>query len=773
MKSGWLRRWLLGVGLLLLVFVLAAAGVAGWFLFGSLPKTDGTMTLASPGLAAPVSIARDAAGVVTINARSAGDGYFALGFAHAQDRLFQMEMMRRAGAGRLAEVVGDAAVKSDKLMRTLGLAQQAEAQFADASAELRAALEAYAAGVNAFLAEHGGPLPPEFQLLDLKPEKWRPVDSLLWGRIMAWQLSGNAGQEIVNEGLRGKVDPDLLRILMRSESNLAGITGLGPTRSASNSWALAGRFSAGGAPLLANDPHLGFSAPVIWYMARIITPDSHLSGATAPGVPFLVIGSNGKVAWSFTTTHSDTQDLFEERISSDTPPRYLTPLGWQEFEVRRETIKVKDAADIVFDVRVTRHGPVISDLDSERYLGRVFALSWAGFAAQDRTPEAFLALNLATDAAAVKQALRDFHAPQQNVVYADTGGRIGFAAAGRVPVRRNISNQSLLPAPGWLADYDWLGYLVFGALPQIEDPATGRIVTANNDIRPLRYRHFLGQSFDRPYRHDRIESLLAPLQGASLRDMQEIQLDDFSAPLHRFVTTYLPAVSASIPLDLASELAGWDGRMEPDSPAALIAAAWVTATARRVLGGAMGEETWEPWWFWQVDVLEEALRDGRWCDHPTTPHVENCRDAVRNALSDALTALRDRYGTDWKLWSWGATHAVTYRHPVYGRLPRIGDWLTPVAPAPGDQFTVNRGGSFPRAGGTEFPDVHGPGLRLVVDMSQPTHPSFALAGGQSGHPLSSHYSDLLQEWARGAYRSFDLPAVDTLTLRPASGKTQP
>lgn len=765
------RRWLLVTAIVLVVAVAAALGGAAWFLLGSLPKVSGTVDLQSPGLSAPATIARDDAGVVTITAATQTDGYFALGYAHAQDRLFQMEMMRRLGAGRLSEVVGEAAVKSDKLMRTLGLMQQAEAQYAAASPELLLALESYATGVNALLAESGRPLPLEFRLLDHRPEPWRPVDSLLWGRIMAWQLSGNAGQEIVNEGLRAKVDPDLLQILMRTEGSLAGITGLGPTRSASNNWAVAGSRSASGAPLLANDPHLGFTAPVIWYMARIVTPDSVLAGATAPGLPLLVIGSNGHVAWGFSTTHSDTQDLFEERIAPDDPGKYLTPSGWQPLQIRRGVIKVKNGADVAFDARATRHGPVISDLDPDRYLQRVFALAWSGFAAEDRTPEAFLAMNRAGNAAAFKAALRDFHTPQQNVVYADADGHIGFAAAGRVPIRRNIANQSLLPAPGWLADYDWLGYLYFAALPQIDDPQSGRIVTANNDIRTPGYRRFLGESFDNRYRADRINQLLAELPRATPEDLQAIQLDDYSGPLHRFVKTHLPAIAANLPIDIAAALSGWDGRMVADRPEPLMATAWLHATARRVLGDELGDEAFESWWFWQTDILDQALRQDRWCDDPKTPGRENCRDAVRLAFPEALEALRRDFGADWRAWSWGASHAMTYRHPVFARIPTIGAWLTRTIPAPGDQFTINRGGSFAR-NGTGFADIHGPGLRMVVDMSQPDQPRFNLAGGQSGHPLSSNYDDLLPDWAGGVYRSFDRPARDVLTLRPAARKPQ-
>ncbi|MGH6893550.1 MAG: penicillin acylase family protein [Dongiaceae bacterium] len=759
----WLRRGLLAVALLLVV----AIGLALWTLVGSLPKASGEIVVNRHDLSAPVTIGRDDVGIVTIAAKTELDADFALGFVHAQDRLFQMEMMRRLGAGRLSEVFGIAMLKTDRLMRTLGLAQQAARQYETASPDLRAALDAYAAGVDAFLEWHGFPMPPEFLLLRFEPEPWRPTDSLLWGRIMAWQLSGNAGQEILNERLRRKVNPDLLPLLLREEGRHASLPGLGPSRSASNNWVISGAHTASGAPILANDPHLGLSAPATWYMARISTPEGMRVGATAPGLPFLVIGSNGHVAWGFTTTQSDTEDLFEEHISRDVPDHYDTSVGPAPFAVRRELIKIKDSADVAFDVRATRHGPLISDLDPERYLHRRFALAWTGFLPDDRTPEAFLKMNRAKNAASFKDALRDFHTPQQNVVFADTDGNIGFVAAGRVPARRNIADESLLPAPGWIEDYDWTGALSFADLPQIDNPATGRIVTANNDIRPQHYDKFLGSSFDRPYRHDRIQSLLAAISRAKLEDMERIQLDDLSSPLLAFVKGHLPEVAPSIPLDIAAAMAGWDGRMAADRPEPLIATAWLYATARRVLADELGED-FDEWWLWQVDALTEAMTHQRWCDDPQTPTAENCRDALRSAFGEAIETLHRSYGPDWRRWSWGAAHTMQYRHPVFARLPYLGDLLAPTIAAPGDHFTINRGGMAIGPDGARFADVHGPGLRLAIDLNRPSAPVFNMAGGQSGHPLSPHYSDLLLEWAAGTYRTFQNSTQNVLTLRPES-----
>ena len=776
MRRSRIKRWLKRALLAFAILVVAAIGFVAWVLLGSLPKTSGEIRVADSGLSAPVTIGRDSAGIVTITAQSDHDADFALGFTHAQERLFQMELMRRLGSGRLSELFGLATLRTDKLMRLLGLTQQASAQYDAASPELRASLDAYAAGVNAYMRWQHFPLPPEFVLLGLQPEPWKPTDSLLWGRIMAWQLSGNAGEEIQNERLRQSVGVDFLPYLLREEGRHASLMGFGPTRSASNNWVVAGAHSESGAPILANDPHLGFTAPGTWYMARIATPGEVRVGATVPGLPFLIIGSNGHVAWGFTTTHSDTQDLFEEHLSPE-PQHYDTPGGPQPFDVRTEIIKVKGLDDVSFDVRSTRNGPLISDLDPERYLHRRFSLAWTGFLPDDRSPEAFLKMNHAKNAAEFKEALKDFNAPQQNVAFADTDGNIGFVAAGRVPVRRNIANQSLFPAPGWIDDYGWTGTLAFSELPQIDNPPEGRIVTANNDIRPARYDKFIGHSFDRPYRRDRILALLTETPKATLEDMERIQLDDFSGPTFGFVRAHLPDIKPSIPLDIAAAMSGWDGHMDPRRPEPLIATAWLYATARRVLGTQMGGEQFDEWWLWQVDVLNDVMADPHWCDDKETPIVENCRDAVRTAFGDALTALKGRYGMDWRTWTWGDAHEMKFRHPVLARLPYIGDSLIPQVEVPGDQYTVNRGGMAISDDGARFADIHGPGMRLAVDMSRPDQPVFNLAGGQSGHPFSRHYSDLLLDWAEGSYRTFQNPAQDVVILRSRqgvkSGETQP
>ncbi len=470
------RRWIRWTyrGLIGLV-VLAVVAVAGGYLWlrGSLPMTEGR--IAAAGLEAPVEVLRDADGVITIRAESLRDAYFAVGYAHAQDRLWQMDFMRRSAAGRLSEVVGPATLWLDRFMRGLGLYRVAEANVAHLGLEARAVLEAYAAGVNAFLAAPGGPWPPEYYLLRYRPEPWRPADSIVWGRLMALQLSGNWRDEIRRARLAKDLTEAQIAFLWPEYPtdgpiSTGGLLGPQPSeradaptqlreilpwqwmpKSASNSWVLSGERTASGMPILANDPHLSLRSPGTWYLVRIETPDQALAGATAPGVPFVIVGHNGRVAWGFTTTESDTQDLFIERLSGPGPGSYDTPEGPRPFEVRNEIIEVRGQAPETLSIRSTRHGPVLSDFLPEAAqiagAGQVVALAWPALMPDDGAGDAFVALARARDAAEVVSALRDFHSPQQNIVYADSAGSIGLIAPARVPLRRKGDGRR--PVPGW------------------------------------------------------------------------------------------------------------------------------------------------------------------------------------------------------------------------------------------------------------------------------------------------------------------------------------
>jgi penicillin amidase len=764
----WLRR--IGFGLAALVLLAALAGLGGFlWLRTSLPQTSGTLTVA--GIAAPVKISRDDRGVPIVRAESATDAYYALGFLHAQDRLFQMDAMRRLGAGRLAEVIGSKVLETDRLMRTLGLYRSAEAQFAAASPALRGALAAYSAGVNAFLASHQGAWPPEFHLLGYEPEPWQPADSLVWGRLMALDLSGNWQAEITNKRLQENLPPYLFDLLVAApgvraaQNDTGGTNWRNPINEASNSWVVGSALSTSGATMIANDPHLGLSLPATWYLARLETPEMTWTGATAPGLPFILIGSNGNVDWTFTTTHSDTQDIFEERVVSDRPDHYESPDGPLPFDLRQEVFKIKGEDDVTLVLRATRHGPVVSDLDIDAEgTGSVLALAWTALMPDDRTPEALYALNQARDAAALEVALVDFHAPQQNIVFADRDGVSGFVAAGRVPVRAKIFENSRLPAPGWSGAHDWTGLLPFAELPQVRGGNTDHIVTANNDIRPPSYRPFLAADWPSDSRARQITALLEQNGPVDLKHFQTMQMDNHSAPLLAFVRKRLDLATRATP-EIGSLLAHWDGSMRRDLAAPLIATIWLDRVARGLLSDEMTAD-FEDWWFWQIDRIDDVLEDGRACDDIATDEQESCDAVLIAALRQALADLTQAYGDAPENWQWGDSHRAHFGHPVFRNVPLLATWLDADLPSDGDFFTVNRGSAVPPRDGVSLPHVHGAGLRFVHDFGDPAGPLFTLAGGQSGNPFSPHYADWLTDWRDGQYRAITNGGAGELVLEP-------
>ncbi len=605
----WLRRSLYVIGGLLLLVVICGAGGYLW-LRTSLPQTTGSVAV--PRLGAQVEIARDGDGVVTIRAQSEADAFYALGFAHAQDRLFQMDMMRRLGAGRLSEVVGDATVNVDKTMRILGLYRLAEAGLAKLPNEMRVTLEAYAAGVNAFLATRSGTLPPEFVLLRYTPEPWRPADSLVWGRLMAWQLSGNWSEELLRYRLAARLTPAQLNELWRAppaddlgipqaerpDDHAAAAPALPDVlrgRGASNNFVVAGNRSATGKPLLANDPHLGLQSPIQWHLVRLETPTLTLVGATAPGVPMLVIGHNGHVAWSFVTTSSDTQDLFLEKLLPGDPTHYLAPAGPLAFETRNEIIKVEGADDIALTARRSRHGPILSDAPSLEWTDptQVLSLAWPGLDEDDGTAAALYRINRARNARELLDAAGGFGSPMQNILYADTQGHIGFIAPGRMPLRKKLNAAGQMPAPGWTGDYDWTGYQPVDSLPQIADPQQGWLATANNDIRPEDYGRFLSGRWEAPYRYNRIAELLEATPQQTLDTLAAIQMDDTSVAAQEVVSVLLDAIepnmSKSPTTQAWSLLKDWDFRMSRDRPEPLIFTAWMAELDKAILSDKLGD----------------------------------------------------------------------------------------------------------------------------------------------------------------------------------------
>ncbi|MBM3516787.1 MAG: penicillin acylase family protein [Alphaproteobacteria bacterium] len=792
----WVVRVLAG---LLLVVVVAAAGIYVW-LRQSLPEEAGEVSVA--GLTAPVEIVRDSEGVPHIYAQSEADAYFGLGFVHAQDRLWQMEISRRIGAGRMSEIFGEPTLEIDRFLRTLGLYRAAERTLPNLSAATNAALAAYATGVNAFLAANAAPLPPEFVVLGHTPEPWRPADSVVWIKMMAFNLSANLFQELLRAELAKSLTaqeiveflPDYpqaqLAALTRFRSlydglpltELAGVVGaLRDPANGSNNWVVAGSRTESGKPLLANDPHLGLGAPAIWYFAHLQAPGLNVIGATLPGVPVVVLGRNDHIAWGFTNTGPDTQDLFIERITPGQDGHYDSPEGPLPFLTREEVIAVSGGESVTMRVRETRHGPVLSD-SYERAAGVapagfVLALQWTALRDDDRTLQAGIAIAKAENWDGFLAAAQDFHAPQQSIVYADTAGNIGMYAPARVPIRKPENTvRGLMPVPGWDAAYDWQGFIPYDALPKVFNPPSGMIYTANHKIVGDDYPYFITYEWEPPYRARRIGELLAARDKHSVASLAAIQGDIVS----RAATDLLPLLLAASPDGAAARpalerLAIWDGTMAADRPEPLILAAWLRELTRLIYADDLGTLFADNWAIRAPFLTNVLSRQQHWCDDRNTEAVEPCGDRIAQALTHALDDLADRHGKDLDDWQWGEEHPAVSEHRPFSRVPLLRQLFEIRLPAPGGEYTVNRGGFNIADGDSPFAMVHGASLRAIYDLADLERSLFMHSTGQSGHVLSPLYRNFAKRWRDVAYvpmqtarDAVDATARGTLRLIPAS-----
>ncbi len=728
-----------------------AAVVLGSLFWLSLPPPG--MEVRIPGLSVPASITLDTDGIPRIAAGSELDAAAALGFVHARDRMFQMEMMRRAASGRLSEVAGSLTLRLDRTARVLGLRRRAEADLPALDADTRAMLEAYASGVNAWIAARGRLAAPEFIAIGA-PEPWTAVDSLLWGKTMGLYLSGNWRSELARAALQDRLPPSRLRELWppqddtpRPDARLPpGLEGLA-TRlaaavpdfpepftwpsSASNEWAVDGSQTTTGHPLLAGDPHLGFSLPAIWYLARIETPGGVLVGATAPGVPFLVLGHNGRIAWSFTTTGADTQDVFIETVLPD--GSYQTPDGPQAFVSREERIRVRGAPDEELAVRETRHGPVLGDLDAPG--DPVLAVAMASLATEDSTAAGLLALNRAADVTEAGRASERITAPVQNLLVADLTAIAQFTT-GRVPIRR--AGDGTVPVQGADGAHDWTGYAGGSALPRIAAPAGHRLVNANERVAGPDFPVFMGADWFGDWRARRIRQMLAATAKHDTASFAAMQVDAVSS----FAVQVLPALLATRPLDAASErglalLSHWDGAMQIEPPQPLIFNAWIRQFEAMLLAraevppGAAGACS---------DLVARALSPGgaSWCDG-------DCGPLLAQSLKTALAGMESALGRQPDDWRWGSVHQAIFSHPLLGTLPVLGRLTTSQIEQPGDDTTVYRGSMR----GDAWASVHGAGFRGVYDLADLDRSLFALTPGQSGNPFRRTATSLMARWRDG------------------------
>jgi len=775
-----------------------------------LPQTEGVQP--APGLIAPVRIERDADGIPTLRAATLPDAVYALGVVHAQDRLWQLETHRRIGAGRLAEAFGAGALETDRFLRALGVRHAAKAQWAAMRGEARAIVLAYTAGINSVLRTLRA-RPPEFLILGLQPEDWSPVDTLAWAIMMSWDLGGNWSSELLRLQLSARLPaariaelmpaapggslpatadyPALYRTLGldgRTRQAFADLPGRAPPSGVegvgSNNWVVAGTHSTTGRPLLANDPHLKLSAPALWYLVRIEVPGLKLAGASIPGLPGVMLGQNEHVAWGFTNTGPDVQDLYLEQIQADDPGRYRTPDGSAAFETLSETIRVRGGPDVPIIARRTRHGPVLSDagvgqglLGAKERPGYVLAMRWTALDADVDPVTPWLGMQRARSLPEFVAAANGWTGAMQNMAVADREGRIGFVAPGRLPLRGPAHDlHGLAPAPGWEARYDWQGFVPADQTPRAFDPPRGWLATANQRIIDSAYPHFVTHEWALPYRQQRIEQLLAARPRHSLDDLGAIQADVQSLAVRPMLPWLLKARPRhDLLADVRQQLAGFDGRMDAASVAPLVFWAWSRQFTLAVFGDEIGRAALEKSMAtrnWR-DALEGVLArdDAWWCDDKATPAVETCATMNDRALGLAIEELRERFGPDVEHWRWSRALQARAEHRPFSRVPVLRELFELRTPVGGDTYTVNvaRVSMQPDAAtGELYLNEHGPSLRALYDVGDPARSRVMTSSGQSGIVLSPLYRRFVQPWA--TVRSVPLwpaePPEATLTLQP-------
>lgn len=787
---GQIFKWLWRILSTLIVLSLFVSLVGYFWLKRTVQPANGEMAVTE--LSAPVEILRDSFGIPHIYGATAADNAFALGFAHAQDRLWQMELARRTGQGRLSEMFGARTIRVDRYLRTLDLYGHASRSVSFLKPETRNLLIAYAAGVNAFLTRETGffepKYPPQFILLRHEPEPWTPADSLVIMKTMAIGLSTNIYNELERLSLASSFSspemrdllppypgsdepplPDLSKLYpLKGVPDVASLRDILPSKGASNNWVVDGTRTVSGKPLLANDPHLGLTAPSVWYLAHLAQKSgnktSNVMGTTLPGVPLIVLGRNDYVSWGFTNSGADVQDLFVEKIDPTNSKNYLTPTGSRPFDVRRVVIKVKDQDDIPHTILETRHGPVLpvdGPFDIPVAEGYVLALRWTALADNDRTIEAGIDAMNAQNADDFIAAMRNFRVPMQNMVYADVKGNIGLTVPGAMPIRHPANQVAgRAPVPGWDARFDWRGFVPPDRMPAIANPDSGAIATANQKITGSGYPFLITHDWERPYRAERITELINDRPIHSVESFQALQMDDYSPLAARLLPLMIAAVHAdpkapdSGHIDrILEQLSKWDHQMRIHTAEPLIFMAWM----RSAMSAVFADELKSDFRSFQnhqadtlVGLLEGRAQNKDWCDDTSTEKPEKCGQVLGEALARALAELNREYGNDMALWQWGDAHMAVSPAKVLGKIPLIGSLFDIEVPSAGGPYTLNRG-DVNFNSDRPYANVHASSYRAIYDMGDLDRSLWIHTTGQSGNPFSPHYDDMAEMWARGEY----------------------
>ncbi len=817
-------KTLTGIVLLVALLCLVTYG----YLRRSLPVVDGAVVVS--GIGNPVEIVRDADNIPHIFASTRLDALYGLGYVHAQDRLWQMEFQRRIGHGRLSEIFGKATVPQDRFLRTIGFGRAAGTAWDRLAPEWRSQIDAYVAGVNAFIESHRGRLPPEFTVLRFEPQPWTGTDVLVWVKMMAWDLSGNHSYELMRLDMMARVgpartaellprypdaglsilSPDVVRTIPLPPperggglpKHPAGATtgwpdtggswsaafasalsnGDGSVRSlllagtraealGSNNWVVDGTLTASGKPMLANDPHLGTQMPSLWYLAHMSAGDFDVIGATLPGAPAVAIGRNRFIAWGETNVAADVEDLYREHLDpSGTSAEFRG--AYEPLRIIQETIQVSGGSPVIVEVRISRHGPLISDaLNANNAASESgpkpgsfepLAFRWTALEEEDNTVGAFLELNHARNWGEFTAALRAFVVPSQNFVYADVDGHIGYYAPGRIPIR--AKGDGSIPADGWTGEMEWTGWVPFDQLPHVYDPPEHLVITANQRPASPPYAHLITVDYPEPYRARRLHELIRGRDKLTPDDFRAMQADRHSLHARMLLPVLLQHVrpettAARQAIDL---LRRWNFEMQGDSAAAAIFQAWFLRLAPAIAGDELGPLALDSYdgrfsYITRFVVNTLAGDNSPWCDNVRTSRHETCAEAVTAALHEGIAALTGKLGGDLARWRWDAVHRAVFPHQGLDAVGLLRPLLSRSMPSAGDWSTVN---AAPVDSDHPFEQREVPGYRQIIDLSPANDSRFLDAVGQSGHFLSRHYADFLPDWHDVRHRRMRMERAD-------------
>ncbi len=798
-----MKQWkkiTIGISVTIFSLLIILSGLSYNILNRSLPAYEGEVKLI--GLAAEVNIYRDEWGIPLIKAENDEDAAFALGYVHAQERLFQMDIARRAGEGRLSEVLGSETVSIDKMFRTAGIFKLAVESYPKLNPLSQKILNAYSKGVNSFLKEAKGRYQAEFDILGYYPYPWKPEHSLVIAKLMGWELNISWWTDLTFSHLAQKYGFEKVKELMpdypqnaptiipsqlkqigavtnnliKVDQQFRALTGFVGTHIGSNNWVVNGKMSASGKPIIANDPHLAYNAPGRWFFVMLRSKDWNAEGFTVTGMPAIVIGKNENIAWAMTNVMADDADFYAEQIDT-TGTKYFFDKQWRQLSIYKDTIVVKDSASVVFEIKKTHRGPIVTDIHPYNILypntgiqPAAMSMRWTGFEFSDEMFAA-ISINKSKDWNDFKNALRNFTVPGQNFIYADNNGNIGYICAAKLPLR--ASNSTTFVNDGTSSAYDWKGFVPYDEMPKVFNPSTNFIASANNKT-VEKFPYHISNIWEPPSRIERITQLLNSKKLHSKDDYKKYQ-NDFVSPYAKMMTKYILSAFSSVKvneknLNLALHLfENWNYEMDSRSQIPTIYSFYLHSLIKNIFEDEMGKDLLKEYVFVAnvpYRIIQKILDENSssFFDNIKTEQIETRDDIIRKSLVDALASLEEAYGKDIANWQWGAIHKVVFKHMFHDNSTLL-DKIINIGPFEigGDGTTLfNTEYSFSELfeekrdnrknhRSNPYENILGPSMRYIFDFADPDYLEFIMPTGQAGHFMNSHYKDMSQMWLKGEY----------------------